>query len=151
MLLQTILADSLTARRARDTPRATLLTTLYSECAMVGKNDGNRDTTDEEVIKVIRKFVKGIDESLAVTGAREDDASKAAADVLRMEKTVLDGYLPKTASEADVEAVVRETVAGLADKSPKAMGAVMKVLKDRFGATLDGQMASAVTKRVLAG
>lgn len=144
MLLKTIQADSLAARRARDTVRATLLTTLYSEAAMVGKNDGNRDSTDDEVIKVIRKFVKGIDESLAVK------TEGPAAEALRTEKALLEAYLPVQVTEADVEAAAHGIVASLEQRGPKAMGAVMKALKDRFGAALDGQVASAVVKRVLA-
>ena len=65
MLLETINQDRNEARKMKYTATATLLTTLYSEAQMVGKNDGNRETTDAEVVAVIKKFVKNIDETLS--------------------------------------------------------------------------------------
>ena len=50
MLINQIKSDALEARKARQTNTATLLTTLYSEASMVGKNDGNRESTDAEVL-----------------------------------------------------------------------------------------------------
>lgn len=143
MLLEKIQQDSLVARKARDGVRAKLLTTLYSEAAMVGKNDGNRVSTDEEVVKVVRKFLKGAEDTLAVI---TDEAQRAA---LTVEKGVLEGYMPNVASEADIAAATRDIIAGLAEKSPKAMGEVMKQLKQRFGAALDGNVASKVVKAQL--
>jgi len=45
MLINKIKSDSLEARKARQTDTATLLTTLYSEASMIGKNLGNREST----------------------------------------------------------------------------------------------------------
>ena len=53
MLINQIKSDALIARKARKIDTATLLTTLYSEASMIGKNLGNRESTDQEVLQVI--------------------------------------------------------------------------------------------------
>ena len=62
-LIQDIKSASLVARKARETKKAESLITLYSEASMIGKNDGNRESTDAETIAVIKKFIKNIDET----------------------------------------------------------------------------------------
>ena len=57
-LLAQLKKDSLLARKAADGVRATLLSTLIAEAEMVGKNAGNRESTDDEVQQTIRKFLK---------------------------------------------------------------------------------------------
>ncbi|HLP27579.1 MAG TPA: hypothetical protein VK147_02990, partial [Candidatus Didemnitutus sp.] len=64
MLLQQIRDAALAARKAAFGPaaepqwRKDLLVTLLSEAEMFGKNEANRESTDEEVIGVIKKFLK---------------------------------------------------------------------------------------------
>lgn len=143
MLLEQIRADSLTARKNRDSAKAVLLTTLFSEAAMKGKNAGNRDTTDAEVCEVIAKFIKGIDQSLAVV---KDDVR---VKTLQAEKEVLESYLPKAATLDEVQKYAQFLVFTLTEPGPKSMGLVMKGLKEHFGASLDGTMASSVVKQLL--
>jgi len=45
------------AKMERDTVKSNLLSTLIAEVAMVGKNDGNRATTDQETINIIKKSI----------------------------------------------------------------------------------------------
>jgi uncharacterized protein len=143
MLLDKIQAASLEARKAKDAEKASLLTTLLAEAARIGKDDGNRITTDAETSAVVRKFIKGIDESLPHI---KDDAARDRA--LR-EKAVLVTFMPQMVTGSALVAAVQEIVAGLAEKSPKQMGAVMKALKDRFAGAYDGTEASAVVKVAL--
>mgnify|MGYP000042907762 CR=1 FL=1 len=145
MLLEKLQAASLDARKAQNTIAASLLTTLYSEAARVGKDQGNRVSTDEEVVAVVKKFSKNIDETLAALP--EADARVA---VLRIEKELLAAYLPQQLDEAGLSALVAELVGALADKSPKQMGVVMAGLKARAGGQYDGAMASRLVKAALA-
>ncbi len=145
MLLEKLQAASLEARKAQNTVAASLLTTLYSEAARVGKDQGNRVSTDEEVVAVVKKFSKNIDETLAALP--EADARVAT---LRVEKELLSAYLPQQLDEAGLRALVDELVGALADKSPKQMGVVMAGLKARAGGQYDGAMASRLVKAALA-
>lgn len=144
MLLDTIQAASLEARKSKLTERASLLVTLYAEAARIGKDAGNRTSTDEEVLRVVRKFVKGVDESLAVLP--QGDAREKA---LR-EKAVLEEFLPKMISGDDLGAAIADIVATLPEKSAKQMGAVMAELKARLGGAYDGKEASALVRAALA-
>ena len=65
-LLAQLKKDSLLARKAADSVRATLLSTLIAEAEMVGKNAGNRESSDDEVQQTIRKFLKNNQEAAAV-------------------------------------------------------------------------------------
>ena len=87
-LLSDIKEDLNKVRKARDKAGITLLTILYDEAAMKGKNNGNRESTDEEVIATIRKFVKNVKEIL------EHTASAVARENLELEITVYEYYLP---------------------------------------------------------
>lgn len=142
-LLDVINQDRTMARKEQDSFKATLLTTLYSEAARVGKDDGNRVSTDEEVTKTIRKFLKGITETLAVL-PKED----ARTVELEMEKKILESYLPAQVTGDALKSLVVSIVATLAEKSPKQMGAVMAKLKET-GAVYDGKEASALVKEAL--
>lgn len=144
-LLAQLKKDALVARKNAATVRATLLSTLIAEAEMVGKNAGNRESTDDEVQATLRKFLKNNQEALAVI---KDEARRA---VLADEAAILAGYLPPMATEADVKAFIAETVAGLADRSPKSMGTVMGALKTRFGTGFDAKQANAWVREALAG
>lgn len=144
-LIDKIQKDSLAARKAGDSVRAALLITLYSEAAMIGKNAGNRETTDGEVVAVVRKFLKGVDESLAVV----KDEGKIAA--LKTEREVLNGFLPAQMSEGEITAALESIISELSvSREPKSMGLLMKELKARFEGRYDGTKASALVKSVLA-
>jgi len=144
-LLAQLKKDALVARKNAAAVRATLLSTLIAEAEMVGKNAGNRESTDDEVQATLRKFLKNNQEALAVI---KDETRRA---VLADEAAILAEYLPPMATEADVKAFIAETVAGLADRSPKSMGAVMGALKTRFGTGFDAKQANAWVREALAG
>lgn len=144
-LLAQLKKDGLLARKAGEGVRATLLSTLIAEAEMVGKNAGNRESSDEEVQGTIRKFLKNNQEALGVI---KDEARRA---VLAEEAAILAAYLPPMADEAAVRALIAETVAGLADRSPKSMGVVMAALKSKFGTGFDAKQANAWVREALAG
>lgn len=140
-LLKRIQSASLEARKARDSVRAGLLVTLFSEASMVGKNDGNRETTDEETIRVIKKFLKGIEEALAV---------KAGEPTLTAEKAILEEYLPKQMNDDELKATIATIVSGLPQPvTVKNMGLVMKELNSKYTGLFDGSKASAFVKEAL--
>ncbi len=144
-LMAQLKKDSLLARKAGDGVRATLLSTLIGEAEMVGKNAGNRESSDDEVQQTIRKFLKNNQEAVAVI---RDEARLAT---LHRESELLTAYLPAMASEDEVRAFIAETVATLSDRSPKAMGQVMGALKQRFGSNFDARQANGWVKEALGG
>ena len=147
MLINQIESDSLIARKARQTDTATLLTTLYSEASMVGKNAGNRESTDVEVLQVIEKFVKNANEIQTILLKNNKNTSNVISEI-----NVLSKYLPKKMSYEELGHVIRGIIKGLTsteDKSPKLMGEIMGMLKILHGGTYDGKMASEIVKKGL--
>lgn len=140
-LLDKIKADQLSARKAKEAVKASLLTTLIGEASIIGKNDGNRESTDAEVIAVIRKFLKGIDESLRVAGDYRDDEK---CTLLWEEKDALEAYLPRQMDQSELKRVLTQFNAENANK-----GVLMKFLKDNFAGQYDGKLAATVVDQFL--
>lgn len=141
-LLEKIKQDNIAARKAKNTVKSALLTTLVSEISNIGKNDGNRETTEPESIAVVKKFIKGVDETLKAL----EFSSDGRVLVAQLEKEVLESYLPTQLSEIELTAVVDQIISTLADRSPKQMGVVMKRLKEMHDGRYDGKIASGIIK-----
>lgn len=141
-LLEKIKQDNIAARKAKDTVKSALLTTLVSEISNIGKNDGNRETTEPESIAVVKKFIKGVDETLKAL----EFSSNPRVLVAIEEKKILESYLPTQLSEIELTAVVDQIISTLADRSPKQMGVVMKRLKEMHDGRYDGKIASGIIK-----
>lgn len=139
MLIETVRADRLKAMKARDEVEKNLLGTLY---AAATKDTKTPD--DAAVVRSVRAFLKSLDETVALLEGRG-----LAAGQQRAERAILERYLPRALGEADLAASVDEIVAGLDDRSPRAMGAVMAALKARHGDALDGRAASALVRAAL--
>ena len=141
-LLEKIKQDNIAARKAKNTVKFALLTTLVSEISNIGKNDGNRETTEPESIAVVKKFIKGVDETLKAL----EFSSNSRVLVAIEEKKILESYLPTQLSEIELTAVVDQIISTLADRSPKQMGVVMKRLKEMHDGRYDGKIASGIIK-----
>ena len=147
MLIKEIQQAQLQARKAKDSVAAECLTTLYAEASMIGKNEGNRDTTDAETVQMIKKFLKNVEEMMSVCTTR---GVEIPAKTLR-EKDILMSFLPQQLTEEQVKAIVSGLMVELGlEKNPKAMGVLMKTLKERYEGQYDGSMASKLIKEVLA-
>ena len=147
-ILDSVKKAQLQARKDKRAEDAATLTTLIGEAEMIGKNDGNRVSTDAEVVAVIKKFVKNIDETLNVVS--KDSTKVDRVEALGKEKALLSNFLPKQLSEDELRTILADFVAALPEKNPKAMGKVLGSLKEAFAGQYDGALASRVTKELLA-
>jgi len=150
-LLKRIQDDALAARKARDTNKGKFLTTLFSEAAMEGKNDGNRESTDAEVTTIIKKFLKNNKDAQAAMGQPESDTPARAASraQLVLEQALLEAYLPAQASAEEVTAAVQDILKAMPDVSIKQIGAIMGQLQARFGGNFDKALASQLVKKAI--
>jgi uncharacterized protein YqeY len=136
-LLDQIKNDQLTARKIKAQAKVDLLTPLFSEATMIGKNDSNRLTTDTEVIGVIKKFINGITECLAVA------KDPLVITAYKIELDILNAYLPKQLTEQEI----REKVHTLQITNPDfKIGDVMGFFKKNFGGLYDSRVLSNVVK-----
>ena len=138
-LLEQIKADQLAARKNRDAIKSTLLTTLLGEAKRPGEDDGKRPSTDDEVSKVITKFLKGVNETIALV----NDEAKLVE--LKFESSVYQAYLPERIEGEVLKAYIRDIVASAENLS---IGSVMAELKKKV--TFEGKEATGYIKELLA-
>lgn len=150
-LLNDIKAKQLELRKAQMHDRIdrnveiSLLTTLFSEASVPGKA-AQRESTDAEVIAVIKKFVKNNDECMMLAGDRRDCDW---CDRLTIERDVLNLFLPKQLTADELKEIIGGFVAANGIAGPKGTGLVMKMLKEQYEGLYDGKIASDIVKMVL--
>lgn len=139
-LMEQIKKDQLTARKERSW-KASILTTLLGEAAMIGKNAGNRETTDPEVIAVIKKFIKNMEETARLAGM--DDHTV-------MEIDLLSGYLPKGMDNKALVVAINEIILEqIGTDTPHNMGSIMKRMKEKYDGLYDGKEVSGIVRELL--
>jgi len=141
-LIEQIKADQLAARKAYDALKANLLTTLLGEAIAIGKNAGNRETTDLEVLAIVKKFIDNLDFVIDKTGKDSVSGSRALD-----EKNILLAYVPTQMTESelrdDISAYISTAV------QPVTMGNIMGFLKQNRAGLYDGKMASKLANELL--
>lgn len=95
--------------------------------------------TDRVAQEAIAAYVKSLRKAVEeMSGASGGD--RPIIEKYRFEIEYLSGYLPKTLSEEETRALVRETIASLGVSGPSAvgrvMGAIMKAHKDEVDAAI---------------
>lgn len=121
------------AKLAKETVKANLLSTLYGEMFTLSKS--GKEFTAEDELKITRKFIKNIDETLSY------DISEDVRKKLNEEKIILEGYLPKQLSKEEIEKIVSELVA-----EGKTMKEIMPFFKEKYPSMYDGKTVSEIVK-----
>lgn len=137
----------LKARKEKD-PKAPFLTYLLSEIVNVGKNSGNRETTDAESIKIIKSMIKKTNENIEFLVSHQASTFKnhdVEIDQAKLELEVLESLLPKQLSRDELTHEINNLIAyGL-----KTTGEIMRQLKIKFDGRYDGGLASMIIKEKL--
>lgn len=101
---------------------------------------------DSAIIKIMQKMCKEREESAEIYSANNRND---LAEIELNEKKVISAYLPKQASEKEVEAIVKSTICELGATSMKDMGKVMKSVMSEIGERSDGKTISTIIKNLL--
>lgn len=144
MLIKKIADKSLELRKLRD-PIAVFYTTILSDTKMLGKNEGNREPTDDDALRIIRKYLKSNDDTINL--CKENNVSVIPEKVL-VEREVLLSLLPQVASDEEMITVINSTL-GNGPVDIKQMGRVMAALKTEFKTSLDPKRASDLVRGIL--
>jgi uncharacterized protein len=139
-------ADLKDAMRAQDTIAKLALRAVKTALTEARKSGSDHDLNDEQVMAVIQREAKRRREAAA-----EYDKVGAAtpADQERAELAILEHYLPRQLSEAEVETVVRAVIAETGATSVRDLNKVMPVIMGRVAGTADGKLVSQVVRRLL--
>ena len=105
--------------------------------------------SDDQAIKVLQSEAKKRAESAQIYA---DAGRTEAAAKERAELAVIEAYLPAAMSDDEVAAIVADEVAKAAaagQTGGKAMGVVVKAVRDRVGSGADGAKIAALVKSAL--
>jgi uncharacterized protein YqeY len=139
-----------TAMKAKDQIRLSTVRMVIAklkERDIEARGKGNAEgIPDPEIQQMLQGMVKQRRESIALY---EQGGRPELADQERAEIAVIEGFLPKQMSDAELAAAVKEAVAAAGASSVKDMGKVMALLKERPAGQMDFAKASAVVKQQL--
>ncbi len=103
---------------------------------------------DSQVLSVLEKMIKQRKESVAQfqAGNRPDLVDKETAEI-----DLLQGYMPSQLSDAEIDALISETIAATGAASIKDMGKVMGIIKGKAQGRADMGSVGAKIKAKLGG
>lgn len=126
-----------------DTLRGLKSAILYEEVAK-----GKRETglSDEEVMTILAREAKKRQESADLYTQGGD---QTRADKELQEKIIIEAYLPKQLSEAELKEVIDQVVANEPDANMQAMGKIIGAVKQQVGAAGDGALIARLVRERL--
>ena len=138
LLIDTLKAAFLKARMARDATAVASLSTLVGEIETLAKA-GKGALTDAVVVTIVKKFLKNVNDTLAVAPVELKDRREA----LLIEKALYESFLPRQLDVVELTALVDSMIVdGVLD-----VGDAMKRLKINHAGTYSGADASAILKQ----
>ena len=145
MLKEELMQDLKDAMKEKDTVKKDTVQMVRAAILQIEKDKGI-EVTDEKIIEIIAKEVKGKKDALIdfEKGGRQD-----LIDQTNQEIEILNKYLPKQLSREEIEEKVKEIINRLGATSIKDMGPVMKEAKAEIGAAADGRTINEVVKELL--
>ena len=142
-----IQADMVAAMKAKDAVSLSTLRSVKAAITLAKTAEGaSGELTDQDIIKIIQKLVKQRKESAQqyTDAGRPELAENELA-----EAAVMEVYLPKQLSEAELEAELTKIMAEVGASKPHDMGKVMGVATKRLAGLADGRAISAKVKQLL--
>jgi uncharacterized protein YqeY len=138
-----------TAMKARDARRTATLRSINAAIKdkdIANRGEGKPPLTNDEILPLLQKMVKQREESLAiyVQAGRNDLAT-----VEKEEIDILNEFLPKALTEAEIEAAIKAAITKTGAAGGKDMGKVIASLKADFPGRIDFGKASGKVKAAL--
>ena len=106
----------------------------------------NGELSEETALKIMVKMVKQRKESAQIY---TDNNRPELAENELAEAAVIEEYLPKPLSEAELEAELRAIMAEVGAEGPQHMGKVMGVASKKLQGRAEGRAISAMVKKLL--
>lgn len=141
------LKTAMLAKDARVVSTVRLILAALKDRDIAARSRGVMDgITDDEILSMLQSMIKQRRESISLyeQGGRLELAQQEQDEIV-----IIETFLPKQMTEAEVTEAVRAVIAEVGAAGIKDMGRVMAALKERFAGTMDFTKASALTKREL--
>lgn len=149
-LLEQLRGDLNVAMKSRDQVTTSTIRMILSAVQVASvAGDEATDLSDAEITAVLRSEAKRRVEA-AELYEQAGRAEQATSE--RSELAVIEKYLPAAMDDAALQAIVDEEIAAAREtgaEGPKAMGQVIKAVKDRVGDGADGGRIAGLVKASL--
>lgn len=135
--------DMKAAMRSGDKPRLEVLRMLISDIKKKAIDAGTDDISDEDEVAVLQKAVKTRADTVAQARAagRDEVAQKEQAEI-----DVIQAYLPRQLSAAEVTAKVQALAGEIGYQGAKDTGRFMKEWMSRYRGLADGKLVQEALK-----
>ena len=142
-----IQADMVSAMKAKETVRLASLRAIKAAIMLAKTAEGSTGEIDDAgIVKIIQKLVKQRKES----AQQYNDAGRPElAENELAEAAVMEVYLPKQLTEAEVEEQLKAIIAEVGASKPSDMGKVMGVATKRLAGLAEGRLISTLVKKLL--
>ncbi len=145
-LIQSLQEAQLRARKDKDQATLGTIQMILSHIKNEQINLMKRDISEEEVLGVLRKFIKQLKDALT-------DFEKAGRQDLivnaKREIDLVSQYLPQQLTESEIESIARDVIAQMSPVTEKDLGKVIgRVMKETAGRA-DGALVQTTIKRLL--
>ena len=142
-----IQADMVSAMKAKETVKLASLRAIKAAIMLAKTAEGSTGEIDDAgIVKIIQKLVKQRKES----AQQYNDAGRPElAENELAEAAVMEVYLPKQLSEAEVEEQLKAIIAEVGASKPSDMGKVMGVATKRLAGLAEGRLISTLVKKLL--
>ena len=144
--LQKALKESMLNKDTDTVSAVRLIIAGMKEKDVDARGKGLKEASDADLMSMMQSMIKQRNDSIKmyVDGKREDLAAKE-----RKEISIIERFLPKQMSDAEIETAIRGVIAETGAASMKDMGKVMGALKAKYAGQLDFGKASGMIKNLL--
>ena len=144
--LQKALKESMLNKDTDTVSAVRLIIAGMKEKDVDARGKGLKEASDADLMSMMQSMIKQRNDSIKmyVDGKREDLAAKEHKEI-----SIIERFLPKQMSDAEIEAAIKGVIAETGAASMKDMGKVMGALKAKYAGQLDFGKASGMIKNLL--
>jgi uncharacterized protein YqeY len=140
------LKEAMKARDAARTGTLRLVAAAIKDRDIEARGKGREAASADELLAALSKMIRQREDSakLYEEGGRPELATKERAEI-----EVIRGFLPRQMGDDELQEAAKAAIAETGAASPRDMGKVMALLKERHSGAMDFGKASAVVKGLL--
>lgn len=145
--LNEALKEAMKAKEQRAVSTVRLILAALKDRDIAARGKGNMDgISDDEILSLLQTMIKQRHEAIALyeQGGRLELAEQEAEEI-----TVIERFMPKQLSEAEIKDAVGVIIGEVGATGLKDMGRVMAELRARYAGCMDFAKASALVKETL--
>lgn len=142
-----IQSDFIFAMKAKNEAEKSALSSIKAKITEGEKANGNKELSNDDVVKIINKGIKQREESAKIYS--EAGRGELAAKEL-LELNVLMNYMPAQMTETEIEVAIREIITSIdhGGNMNKLVGQTMGAFNKNYQGRADNKLVSEIIKRV---